>query len=99
MENIPVQTLAEKASSEQNWMDESGFGKTFGFVFLTRKECIPQHELLKGCSGWGCRSLGVVVLGMGGEGGDCILHVTFMREQKLGSFRGKTNPLKQQTSF
>lgn len=36
--------------------------------------------------------------GTGDEGGDCILHVTFMREQKLGSFRGKTNHLKQQTS-
>lgn len=45
MENIPVQTLAQKASSElgkQNLMDETDFGKTFGFVFLTRKECIPQ---------------------------------------------------------
>lgn len=51
MENIPVQTLAEKASSElgeQNLTDETGFGKTFGFVCLTRKECIPQPQGAEG---------------------------------------------------
>lgn len=74
MGNNPVQTPADKASSgEQNLMDEAAFGKTF--VFLTRIEFLC-HEVLKGCSGWGCSSFGVVVLGMGAEGGDCILNVT-----------------------
>lgn len=29
-------------------MDKTGFGKTSGFVFLTRKECIPLPQAAEG---------------------------------------------------
>lgn len=100
-----MQTLAEKASSElgeQNLMDETGFGKTFRIVFLTRKECIPQPPA-EGLLRMGLQFMWCCGTGDGGESGDCILNVTFMtnfseqREQKLGSSEGKTNHFKQQT--
>lgn len=86
MENISVQTLAQKASSElgkQNLMDETDFGKTFGFVFLTRKECIPQPQAAEGLLCWGCSSFGVVVLGMGSKKWRHQVHLECDLHEKL----------------